>query len=119
MVSVLDHIALVVDDLEEAAAWYTEHCGGEVTHKQDTYYRLQLENTCIALLLSSHAPNRPHTAVLVECLEDLPKEKGQYVQHRDGTHGVYVTDPWGNHLEYICYNTEECKDKFLSYRGSK
>ena len=92
MASTLDHIALIVDDLEEAAAWYAEHCGGIVTHKQDTYYRLHLE--------------------------DLPKEKGLYVQHRDGTHGVYVTDPWGNHLEYICYNTEECKEKFLSYRGS-
>ena len=86
MDSILDHIAIVVDDLEEAAQWYTEHCGGEVTHKQDTYYRLQLENICVALLLESHAPNRPHIAVLVECLEDLPKEKGQYVQHRDGTH---------------------------------
>ena len=42
MTSTLDHIAIVVENLEEAAQWYTEHCGGEVTHKQDTYYRLQL-----------------------------------------------------------------------------
>jgi catechol 2,3-dioxygenase-like lactoylglutathione lyase family enzyme len=110
VVSVVDHIAIVVDNLEEAAQWYTEYCGGEVTHRQDTYYRLQLQNTCIALLLSSHKPNKPHVAVLVECIEDLPKDKG--------THVEYVTDPWGNHLEYICYNTEECKEKFLSYRGT-
>jgi catechol-2,3-dioxygenase len=114
MTAVIDHIAIVVDDLEEAAEWYMEACGGKVTHKEDTYYRLQLENTCIALILSSHGPNRPHIAVLVDCLEDLPKEKGQYVEHRDGTHGVYVTDPYGNHIEYICYSNEECKEKFLS-----
>ena len=49
MASTLDHIAIVVDDLDEAAEWYISHCGGEVTHKQDTYYRLQLDNTCLAL----------------------------------------------------------------------
>ncbi len=118
MASTIDHIAIVVDDLEKAAEWYAEHCEGEVTHKQDTYYRLEVHNTTIALILSSHGPNRPHIGILVESLEDLPIEKGQYVKHRDGTHGVYVTDPWGNHLEYICYNTEECKEKFLSYRGT-
>ena len=118
MASTIDHIAIVVDNLEEAACWYIEHCGGEVTHKEDTYYRLEVENTTLALILSSHGPSRPHIGVLVECIEDLPKEKGQYVQHRDGTHGVYVIDPWGNHLEYICYNNKDCKEKFLSYRGS-
>lgn len=112
----IDHIAIVVDNLDEAADWYITNCGGEVTHKEDTYYRLQLENTCIALILSSHGPSKPHIGILVECLEDLPEHLGQVVEHRDGTHGVYVTDPWGNHVEYICYNNEECKEKFLSYR---
>lgn len=119
MTAVIDHIAIVVDNLDEAAEWYMETCGGTVTYKEDTYYRLQLENICIALILSSHGPNRPHIAVLVDCLEDLPKEKGEYVKHRDGTHGVYVTDPYGNHVEYICYSNEECKEKFLSHnRGT-
>ena len=84
MSATIDHIAIVVDDLDEAAAWYTEACGGVITHKQDTYYRLQLDNACLALLLSSHEPNRPHVSVLVECLEDLPKEKGQYVLRKEG-----------------------------------
>lgn len=118
MSATIDHIAIVVENLEEAAKWYTDACGGIITHKEDTYYRLQLDNTCLALVLSSHGPNRPHVSVLVECLEDLPKSKGQYVEHRDGTHGVYVTDPWGNHLEYICYNNKECEKTFLSYRGT-
>ena len=118
MPATIDHIAIVVDDLDEAAEWYTEACGGEITHKEDTYCRLEVENTTLALVLSSHGPNRPHVGILVECLEDLPKDKGQYIQHRDGTHGVYTTDPWGNYIEYICYNTKECKEKFLSYRGT-
>tara|TARA_B110000495_G_C22763542_1_gene447003 strand:- start:338 stop:718 length:381 start_codon:yes stop_codon:yes gene_type:complete len=114
--AIIDHIAIVVDDLEEAAEWYIGNCGGEVTHKEDTYYRLQLENTCLALVLSSHGPNKPHVGILVECLEDMPDHLGQVVKHRDGTHGVYATDPWNNHIEYICYNTKDCKEKFLSYR---
>ena len=118
MSATIDHIAIVVEDLEEAAGWYINACGGIITHKEDTYYRLQLENTCLALVLSSHGPNRPHVGILVECIEDLPKSKGQYIEHRDGTHGVYITDPWGNHLEYICYNNEECQEAFLSYRGT-
>ena len=76
MSATIDHIAIVVEDLEEAAKWYTNACGGIITHKEDTYYRLQLENTCLALVLSSHGPNRPHVGILVECLEDLPKSKG-------------------------------------------
>ena len=32
MTTVIDHIAIVVDDLDEAAEWYMETCGGAVTH---------------------------------------------------------------------------------------
>ena len=54
MTTTIDHIAIVVDDLDEASKWYTDACGGTVTHKENTYYRLQLENTCLALILSSY-----------------------------------------------------------------
>ena len=38
MSATIDHIAIVVEDLEEAAGWYTDACGGIITHKEDTYY---------------------------------------------------------------------------------
>ena len=31
------------------------------------------------------------------------------MQHRDGTIGVYVKDPFGNYLEYIWYSKEARK----------
>ena len=43
MSSVVDHIAIMVDDLELAEKWYVENVGGEVTHKQENYVRLKLQ----------------------------------------------------------------------------
>ena len=40
MSSTVDHIAILVDDLEKAEKWYVEKVGGEVTHKQENYIRL-------------------------------------------------------------------------------
>ena len=45
----------------------------------------------------------------VDNYEDLPTEKGEVIQHRDGTVGVYVKDPFGNYLEYIWYSPEARK----------
>ena len=53
-----------------------------------------------------------HTGFLVDNYEDLPTEKGEVIQHRDGTVGVYVKDPFGNYLEYIWYSDEQ-KEVFL------
>ena len=44
--------------------------------------------------------------------KDLPIEKGTVVEHRDGTIGVYVKDPFGNYLEYIWYSDEQ-KEVFV------
>ena len=39
MNSTVDHVAIMVDDLEIAEKWYVERLGGEVTHKQENYVR--------------------------------------------------------------------------------
>ena len=49
MNSTVDHIAIVVDDLEEAEKWYISKIGGEITHRQENYIRLKVENTNLAL----------------------------------------------------------------------
>ena len=107
--SIIDHIAIVVGDLDEAEAWYTNHLGGEITHREDTYYRLKLENTNIALIKDEKY--HPHIGILAE-IEEFP-ENSRRVVHRDGTVGAYVTDPWDNHIEFICYSGN-CKEKFLN-----
>jgi len=112
MKSVVDHIAILVDDLELAEAWYIEHLSAAVAYKDEKYVRLKAHNVNIALIDEKHYEHA-HFAILVENKEELPTEKGKVVEHRDGTIGVYVKDPFGNYLEYIWYSDEQRK-VFLS-----
>jgi|TARA_R110002110_G_scaffold200872_1_gene411588 extradiol dioxygenase family protein len=112
MKSVVDHIAILVDDLELAEAWYIEHLSAAVAYKDEKYVRLKAHNVNIALIDEKHYEHA-HFAILVENKEELPTEKGKVVEHRDGTTGVYVKDPFGNYLEYIWYSDEQGK-VFLS-----
>lgn len=108
MSSVVDHIAIMVDDLELAEKWYIENVGGEVTHKQENYVRLKLQNTNLALLSSDFVTSKPHVGILCNKIEDLPNI-GAKVSHRDGTTGVYLKDPFGNNIEFIHYGTQSKK----------
>jgi extradiol dioxygenase family protein len=110
--ALIDHIAIRVDDLELAAAWYCDKLAAKVTFKDEKYIRIKVNNTNIALIDKKYYP-WPHIAVLVENKEDLPREQGETIEHRDGTMGVYVKDPFGNYLEYIWYS-DEAKKVFLS-----
>tara|TARA_R100001463_G_scaffold66324_1_gene119841 strand:- start:106 stop:444 length:339 start_codon:yes stop_codon:yes gene_type:complete len=110
--SIVDHIALLVDNLQEAEEWYILHLNAKVTFRDKKYIRLTVENTNIALIDKEHYP-WAHIGILVENKEDLPTEKGTVVEHRDGTIGVYVKDPFGNYLEYIWYSDEQ-KEVFLN-----
>ena len=110
--ALVDHIALLVDDLEKAEKWYCDNLAAEVTFRDKKYIRIKLDNTNIALIDKKHYPY-PHFAILVENLSDLPLEKGEVVKHRDGTIGVYVKDPFGNYLEYIWYSDQQ-KEVFLN-----
>jgi len=110
--SKIDHVAILVDDLEVAEEWYLEHTEGIVTFRDEKYVRLSVDNINIALIDRKHYPHA-HIAVLVKNIEDLPLDKGQVVKHRDGTIGVYVKDPFDNYLEYIWYSDNQ-KEVFLN-----
>jgi len=112
MMSIIDHIAVLVDDLKVAEEWYTEKLDGKVTFRDSRYIRMSVSNTNIALIDKKHYPH-PHFGILVENIADLPLEMGEVVYHRDGTTGVYVKDPFGNYLEYIWYSDAQ-KEVFLS-----
>ena len=112
MNSTVDHVAIMVDDLEIAEKWYVERLGGEVTHKQENYVRLKLQNTNLALLSSDFITSKPHIGILCDKIDDLPNI-GSKVKHRDGTTGVYTKDPWGNNIEFIHYG-DKCQ-KFLKW----
>ena len=99
---IIDHIAIKVSDLRQAATWYMQHLKAEITYEDHKYIRLRVGNTNIALINERYYPHA-HIGVLVEDINDLPSE-GTRVEHRDGTIGVYVKDPFGNYIEYIWYS---------------
>ena len=106
--SIVDHIAILVDDLEVAEKWYTDKLHADISFKDKKYIRLKLQNTNIALI-DKKWYQHAHFGILVDNKEDLPTNEGITMQHRDGTIGVYVKDPFGNYLEYIWYSKEARK----------
>jgi len=106
--SIVDHIAILVNNLEIAEKWYCEHLNGKVAFRDDKYIRISIENTNIALIHEKYY-KYAHCGILVENYNDLPLEKGEVVKHRDGTIGVYVKDPFGNYLEYIWFSDKQKK----------
>jgi extradiol dioxygenase family protein len=102
---IVDHIAIKVSDLKVAEAWYLGHLRAEITFRDEKYIRLKVGNTNIAIIDEKFYPHA-HVGILVENYDDLP-DFGQRVQHRDGTVGVYVKDPFDNYLEYIWYSPKQ------------
>ena len=105
----IDHIAILVDDLEKCQKWYEDNCDAVLSYNDHKYKRMKMGNTTIALIDTKHYPAN-HVGILIENYEDLPTN-GRRVEHRDGTVGVYKTDPEGNMVEFIYYSSE-LREKF-------
>lgn len=100
----LDHVAVTSRDIAASVAWYVEKLGAEVLYQDATWAFLKLGQGKIALVTPSEHP--PHTAVRVNAatLELAAAGAGKAIsRHRDGTMGIYVSDPDGNQVELICY----------------
>tara|TARA_A100001011_G_scaffold390641_1_gene474518 strand:+ start:2998 stop:3300 length:303 start_codon:yes stop_codon:yes gene_type:complete len=97
----VDHIALVVESPEGAAAWYQEQFGCEILYADATWSFVQFDNIKIAFVVKEQHPR--HVAFRVDEFTLGDKTK----MHRDGTESVYKTDPWGNILEMIKYPGKE------------
>ncbi len=91
----LHHAALCVSDIAEAVIWYSDTLGAKVAYQDETWALLDIENTSLALVIPSQHP--PHLA-----FEHANAEKfGELTPHRDGTASVYVSDPFGNTIEFL------------------
>ena len=91
----LHHIALPVNDIDEAVAWYRKNFDVEPVHTDESWALLTFENVALALVLPDQHP--AHIAV-----ERVDAEQfGLLAPHRDGTRSTYVQDPWGNSIEYV------------------
>jgi catechol 2,3-dioxygenase-like lactoylglutathione lyase family enzyme len=100
----LDHVAVASTNIAASVAWYVETLGASVLYQDSTWAFLKLGQGKLALVTPSQHP--PHTAVRVNEAElaKAAAEAGKAIDtHRDGTRGIYVSDPDGNSVELICY----------------
>jgi len=100
----LDHVAVPSNDVAASVRWYVAQFGAEVLYEDATWAFLRVGHGKLAIVTPTQHP--PHIAVRVtpEQLEAAARHAGKEVErHRDGTTGIYVTDPFGNAVELICY----------------
>src|SRR3954467_6669355 len=99
-----DHAAVPSNDIPASVAWYQKHLGAEVLFQDSTWAFLNVGGTKLALVTPTQHP--PHVAVRVSeaDLAEAARTAGKTIDsHRDGTKGIYISDPFGNAVELICY----------------
>lgn len=106
---IVDHIAVLVENLDISQKWYEEMCGAKLVFEDHKYKRMQMQNVTVALIDKKHYKYN-HFAILVHSYDDLPVSIGEVVKHRDGTTGCYVKDPDENVIEFIHYSEKAKKD---------
>lgn len=100
----LDHAAVVANDIAASVKWYVERFGAEALYQDATWALLKLGQGKLALVTPSQHP--AHVAVRVgeDALARWAQEAGLPIdRHRDGTQGIYISDPDGNVVELIYY----------------
>ena len=91
-------------DIAAGVQFYVENFGAQVLYQDQTWAFLQLGQGKLALVTPTQHP--PHLALRVDegALEAAARKAGKAIDaHRDGTKGIYVSDPAGNSVELICY----------------
>ncbi len=104
----LDHMALQSTNIAASVAWYVEQFGAEVLYQDGTWAFLKLGQGKLALVTPTQHP--PHIALRVNdaALASAAMAAEKPIEgHRDGTKGIYVSDPDGNQVELICYPSGE------------
>ncbi len=100
----LDHVAVPSRNIAASVTWYVETLGASVLYEDATWAFLKLGQGKIALVTPSQHP--PHTAGRVGEAGRVKAAAaaGKAIDsHRDGTRGIYISDPDGNQVELICY----------------
>jgi catechol 2,3-dioxygenase-like lactoylglutathione lyase family enzyme len=99
-----DHIAITAADVAKSVQWYKDRFNADVLYQDESWAFLQFGGLKLALVNARQHP--PHLALSVTeaQLAGEAAKAGQKIEtHRDGTCGIYVQDPAGNSIEFICY----------------
>ena len=92
---VIDHVAIVVDNIDVALSWYTKTFECEVEWHDESWALIAFQNCKLALVMGHQHP--AHIAVLCGDAQRFGKPK----MHRDGTRSVYCRDVDGNFVEFL------------------
>lgn len=93
----IDHVAIVVEDIARATAWYREQFNCEIDYQDESWAFLKFANIHLALVLEEQHPM--HIAIP----SDNPEAFGEVKHHRDGSRSTYIEDSEGNAVELIAY----------------
>jgi len=99
--SEIDHITILVADLEQSIHWYTTSFGCELIHRSKTLAVISFRN--IKLVLSLPSEQRPHVAIR----KDNASEFGEIMEQSDLCKSTFISDPTGNLIELIESSIEE------------
>lgn len=91
----IHHVAVEVQDVAAAVAWYRERFRCEVSYQDDSWAMVRFENIGLAFVSAGQHP--PHIAFE----RDDAASFGELLEHRDGTASVYLEDPSGNSIEIV------------------
>ena len=91
----IDHVAVVVDDIDTALAWYQAHFNCDVQWHDESWAFLRFGNCGLALVTPEQHP--PHFAITAANIARF----GTPQTHRDGTRFVYLDDGSGNTVEML------------------
>jgi catechol 2,3-dioxygenase-like lactoylglutathione lyase family enzyme len=91
----MDHIAIEVNDVKAAVAWYAARFQCRINYQDDTWALLLFAN--IRLALVTQGQHRPHIGFKRPDAEKF----GPLKTHRDGERYVYLEDPAGNVVEFL------------------
>lgn len=91
----LHHVAIVVDNIAQAVAWYCDRLAPQVIYQDESWAMLRFSNIDLALVLPGKHP--PHLAVE----RSDAAAYGPLTRHRDGSQSVYIRDPFNNVIEVM------------------
>jgi len=96
----IHHIAIQVDDIAQAVAWYQQNFNINVKYEDDTWAMLEFDNIKLALVVPYQHPY--HFAVSRKDARSF----GELKTHRDHTQSTHIKDPSGNVVEVmLCDNS--------------
>ncbi len=103
----LDHVAIQTPDIAGTANYYVREFGAQILYQDASWAFLRLGQGKLALVLPNQHPAHVALRTSLEELKSTAQRHNLAIKtHRDGTQGIYLSDPAGNVLELIYYPPE-------------